>query len=68
MKQAKKILFIHPLGENWVAGEEDVSRVANIMPPIGLCSLAAWVERSGHEARIHDCYAHPGRTGRSTSW
>ena len=56
----RKIVLIHPLGECWVAGEKDVARIANIMPPLGLCSLAAWVEQHGHQAFIHDCYAHPG--------
>lgn len=57
---ARKILFIHPLGVNWMPGEKDMSRIANIMPPIGLCSLAAWVEQHGFTAEIHDCYAFPG--------
>ncbi|MDH3974934.1 MAG: B12-binding domain-containing radical SAM protein [Deltaproteobacteria bacterium] len=57
----RSILFIHPRGENWMPGEKDMSRIANIMPPIGLCSLAAWVEKHGHQAYIHDCYAFPGR-------
>jgi radical SAM superfamily enzyme YgiQ (UPF0313 family) len=56
-----KILLIHPLGVNWMPGETDMSRIANIMPPIGLCSLAAWVERRDHRADIHDCYAFPGQ-------
>lgn len=58
-KRKKKILFIHPLGVNWMPGEADMSRIANIMPPLGLCSLAAWVEKYGHTAFIHDCYAFP---------
>src|SRR3990170_1658168 len=58
-KKRKKILFIHPLGVNWRPGEADMARIANIMPPIGLCSLAAWVEKHGHDASIHDCYAFP---------
>lgn len=59
----KKILFIHPQGVNWMPGETDVdiSRIANIMPPIGLCSLAAWVDKHGHSSFIHDCYAFPGQ-------
>jgi len=56
----KKIVLIHPQGENWVAGETDMTRLANIMPPIGLCSLAAWVDQNGHQSFIHDCYAFPG--------
>jgi radical SAM superfamily enzyme YgiQ (UPF0313 family) len=45
-------------------GQKDMSRVANIMPPLGLCSLAAWLERHGHPVAIHDCYAHPLRDER----
>ncbi len=55
----KKIFFIHPLGINWVPGRKDMSRIANIMPPVGLCSLAAWLEQHGHRTWIHDCYAEP---------
>lgn len=58
----KKILFVHPLGENWTAGEEkDMSRIANIMAPLGLLSLAAWIDKHGHHSKIHDCYAFPGQ-------
>ena len=59
MKKGRKIYLIHPMGVNWMPGETDISRIANIMPPIGLCSLAAWVEKHGHHAAIHDCYAFP---------
>lgn len=59
MNNKRKILLIHPLGVNWVPGRKDMSRIANIMPPLGLCSLAAWVERHGHAAAIHDCFAAP---------
>ncbi len=61
MARKKKVLFIHPLGENWMPGVQDLSRVVNIMAPIGLLSLAAWVERHGHRADVHDCYAFPGQ-------
>jgi anaerobic magnesium-protoporphyrin IX monomethyl ester cyclase len=56
----KKILFIHPQGNNWLPGDQNISRVVNIMPPLGLLSLAAWLEKSGHLTDIHDCYAFPG--------
>lgn len=56
----KKILLIHPAGVNWTLGEKDISRSANIMPPIGLCSLAAYLEKKDLTAFIHDCYADPG--------
>ncbi len=59
--QPKKILFVHPLGVNWIPGEQDMSRIANIMAPMGLLNLAAWVDRHGHQSAIHDCYAFPGQ-------
>ena len=61
MKKTKKILFIHPLGVNWIPGEQDMSRIANIMAPIGLLNLAAWIDKHGHTSAIHDCYAFPGQ-------
>lgn len=54
-----RIVLVQPLGTNWEPGRKDMSRIANIMPPIGLCSLAAWVERFGHQAEILDFYAYP---------
>lgn len=61
MTTKKKILLVHPLGENWMPGEQDLSRIVNIMPPLGLLSLAAWLEKHGHRTDIHDCYAFPGQ-------
>lgn len=60
MTDRKKILFIHPQGENWIPGRQNISRVVNIMPPLGLLSLAAWLEKHGHLTHVHDCYAFPG--------
>ncbi len=59
--KGKRILLIHPLGVNWTPGEQDMSRIANIMAPLGLISIAAWLEHHGHEVSVHDCYAFPGR-------
>lgn len=59
-----KILLVQPYGQNWEAGQKDMSRVANIMPPIGLCSLASWLEKHGHEALLCDLYAYPQDEGR----
>ncbi len=56
----KALYLIHPLGENWMPGEIDMSRVANIMPPLGLCSISAWMEKHGWKTEIYDCYAFPG--------
>jgi radical SAM superfamily enzyme YgiQ (UPF0313 family) len=56
----KNILFIHPQGVNWIPGDQNITRVVNIMPPLGLLSLAAWLEKFGHRTAVHDCYAFPG--------
>ena len=31
------IVFVQPLGMNWEPNRKDMTRIANIMPPIGLC-------------------------------
>ena len=56
---ARNILLVHPLGYRSDAAQWDVSRLANIMPPIGLLSLAAYLKPHGINAAIIDCYARP---------
>lgn len=53
------ILFVHPLGYSAKNAESDVSRMANIMPPLGLASIAAYLEQFSISSDIIDCYAHP---------
>ncbi len=53
------ILFVHPLGYKKDAAKSDVSRLANIMPPIGLISMAAYLESYGISSDVIDCYAYP---------
>ncbi len=54
------IVFIHPQGRNWFAGARtDLTRAANIMPPLGIMSLAAYLEKNGLRSEIIDCYAEP---------
>ena len=53
------VLLIHPLGENATRGQRDMTRVTNIMPPLGVIGLAAWIEKRGHAVAVHDCYAFP---------
>lgn len=53
------ILLVHPLGYKKEASRRDVSRLANIMPPLGLASISAYLEREGVESAVVDCYAHP---------
>ncbi len=54
-----KILLIHPLGYPGDRAGEDISRKANIMPPLGLASIAAYLAQFEIRADIIDCYAHP---------
>lgn len=53
------ILLVHPLGYKKEAAGRDISRMANIMPPLGLAGIAAYLEREGIGSSIIDCYAHP---------
>jgi anaerobic magnesium-protoporphyrin IX monomethyl ester cyclase len=54
-----RILLVHPLGYRSENAWQDISRIANIMPPLGLASLAAYLKKSNIEADIVDCYASP---------
>ncbi|HBT82653.1 MAG: B12-binding domain-containing radical SAM protein [Desulfuromonadales bacterium GWD2_61_12] len=59
------ILLVHPLGYKASAAAADISRLANIMPPLGLASIAAWLEQKrGLKAEIIDCYADPSNADR----
>jgi len=53
------VLLLHPLGYEVKDARHDISRKANIMPPLGLASIAAYLERAGVKCSILDCYAHP---------
>ena len=53
------ILFVHPLGYKKNAAKQDVSRLANIMPPIGLASMSACIGLHVISSEIIDCYAYP---------
>ena len=55
----KKILLIHPLGYNSADAKTDIARKANIMPPLGLASIAAYLEQNQIQSHIIDCYADP---------
>jgi radical SAM superfamily enzyme YgiQ (UPF0313 family) len=55
----KQIILIHPLGYHFGAAGKDISRIANIMPPIGLASLASYLNQRKIDSIIIDCFAHP---------
>jgi len=57
--RAPRVLLIHPQGSNWLPGQRDLTRFANIMPPIGISSIAAYLEREGCQTAILDAYAKP---------
>jgi radical SAM superfamily enzyme YgiQ (UPF0313 family) len=59
MGEQVKVLFIHPFGSNWLGTQKDISRVFNLMPPLGIMSIAAYLEAKGIAAEIIDCYATP---------
>src|SRR5208337_3331413 len=50
-----RIVLVHPAGSNWIKGEKDLAAVANRMPPIGLLSIASFLEQKGHKVYVHDC-------------
>ncbi|EFI33463.1 Radical SAM domain protein [Desulfonatronospira thiodismutans ASO3-1] len=54
-----KIVLVHPLGYSSGKSGRDISRMANIMPPLGLCGLASYLEHRGLEADIVDFNARP---------
>jgi len=50
-----RIVLVHPTGSNWVPGKKDITATANRMAPLGLLSIAAWLDQNGHEVFVHDC-------------
>jgi len=56
---SNSILLIHPLGYPVESADRDISRLANIMPPLGLASMAAYLKSQNIVCAIVDCYAHP---------
>ncbi len=56
---SKNILLVHPLGYRKEAARKDISRIANIIPPLGLAGLAAYLEKREICASVIDCYARP---------
>ena len=59
MLNYQHVLLVHPLGYQTDAAGADIARFANIMPPIGLAGLAAWLDKLGFETTLVDCYARP---------
>jgi anaerobic magnesium-protoporphyrin IX monomethyl ester cyclase len=60
----RHILLIHPLGYTADRSKTDIARLANLMPPLGLCSIAAYLDQQGCRSAIIDCFAHPDSDAR----
>lgn len=50
-----RIVLVHPAGSNWIPGKKDITPTANRMAPLGLLSIAAYLEKKGHRVFVHDC-------------
>lgn len=50
-----RIVLVHPAGSNWVPGKKDITTTANRMAPLGILSIASYLEREGHEVFVYDC-------------
>ncbi|MDY0190916.1 MAG: radical SAM protein [Desulfuromonas sp.] len=59
MADRPRILLVHPLGYASSSAANDVSRLANIMPPLGLAAIAAYLLEREIDVDIIDCYAFP---------
>ncbi len=50
-----RVTLVHPSGFNFVPGQPDFSVLANRLAPLGILSLAAWLEQHGHPTAVYDC-------------
>ena len=50
-----RVVLVHPAGSNWIPGKKDVTATANRLVPIGLLSIASYLEHNGVEVLVHDC-------------
>lgn len=55
----RSILLVHPLGRRQGDAGRDISRLANVMPPLGLAGIAAYLQMRGFRVHIIDCHARP---------
>jgi radical SAM superfamily enzyme YgiQ (UPF0313 family) len=50
-----RVVLVHPAGSNWIPGKKDATVAANRMVPIGLLSIASYLQANGLEVLVHDC-------------
>ncbi|RTZ98921.1 MAG: B12-binding domain-containing radical SAM protein [Deltaproteobacteria bacterium] len=58
-----RITLVHPTGSNWIPGRRDITATANRMVPLGLLSMAAWLEKAGHSVQLLDCLGPDAPSG-----
>ncbi len=54
-----RILLVHPLGYSSEKAADDISRIASIVPPIGIAGICAYLMQRQVSCDIVDCYASP---------
>jgi anaerobic magnesium-protoporphyrin IX monomethyl ester cyclase len=63
-----RVALIHPAGYNFCPGQPDLSLFANRMAPIGILSLASWLDKHGHDTMLIDCLGpRPPRNAEETA-
>ncbi len=50
-----RVALVHPAGYNFCPGQPDLTLFANRMAPIGILTLASWLDKHGHETMLLDC-------------
>jgi radical SAM superfamily enzyme YgiQ (UPF0313 family) len=50
-----RVTLVQPSGFNFIPGQPDFSILANRLAPVGILSLAAWLEQHGHPTAVYDC-------------
>jgi anaerobic magnesium-protoporphyrin IX monomethyl ester cyclase len=53
------VLLVHPAGAQRDSESQRITRLVNLMPPIGLVSIAAYLEQRGIATDVLDCLMHP---------
>jgi len=63
-----RVALVHPAGYNFSPGQPDLTLFANRMAPIGILSLASWLDKHGHDTMLLDCLGpNPPRDAAETA-
>jgi radical SAM superfamily enzyme YgiQ (UPF0313 family) len=63
-----RVALVHPAGYNFSPGQPDLTLFANRMAPIGILSLASWLDKHGHVTMLLDCLGpNPPRNAEETA-